>query len=442
MTISRLEISNYLGIDEFTLDDVGDMVLITGDNRTGKTTILKAVREAFESSGAHVKLLHDPNHPARIVLELDTNDDKHVEINRRITGAANTVAVKVDGATLNAPQRYLNTLIGGHPFNPVEFFLESPDERRRLLLQALDIKLTPAQLLKLVAVPTVAEQCIEETINWKQHGLGVLRDVRARVYDLRADKNRELTQLRKAIEQDRADMPTVVKPERFKGFDLKKAMREVEQAATVTEEHQSNLDRYAEYDGTIKGIKRDIADLEERLRRKRAELETESTARDELKVVIDSFEPPDVSDTKKMIADYEKFTKHRQALENIRQRTKRADALEKAHKELDEFHVALGSTVPQELLRKAKMPVANVTIDDDGIKVGGVDLTTLSTSEQLEFAVQIARSLATELRFILIDRFESLGTDARKRFVETARGDGFQYLMTQVTRGQLKVSGV
>jgi hypothetical protein len=88
-------------------------------------------------------------------------------------------------------------------------------------------------------------------------------------------------------------------------------------------------------------------------------------------------------------------------------------------------------TLPGELLKSAKMPLEDISLDEGGlIRVKGTLIDGLSDGEKLELAMKIARAQSGELKVICIDRWESLNEKTRKRLSEEMEKDDFQYFVT------------
>jgi DNA repair exonuclease SbcCD ATPase subunit len=118
------------------------------------------------------------------------------------------------------------------------------------------------------------------------------------------------------------------------------------------------------------------------------------------------------------------------------------DTWERKRKEaqvLDKF-VEIARSKPKELLAKVKLPVDGLGISEDGvITINSLPIRNLSTSEQLKVALDIARVTCNELRVICVDRLESLDEDVKEELFKQIENDGYQYILTDVTKGDMKV---
>lgn len=95
---------------------------------------------------------------------------------------------------------------------------------------------------------------------------------------------------------------------------------------------------------------------------------------------------------------------------------------------------------PKEIISQMKLPIEGLGIDADGnITINSIPIKNLSTAEQLDLAIDIARTTAGELKVICIDKFESLDTEAQERFMKKTEDDGFVYCITRVSSGDLTI---
>ena len=75
------------------------------------------------------------------------------------------------------------------------------------------------------------------------------------------------------------------------------------------------------------------------------------------------------------------------------------------------------------------------------VRLDGVSLDSLSSAEQLQFAVQIA-ARATKSGILLVDRLETLDPPTLEAFVSAVARAGLQLVGTRVTSGPLDVRPV
>jgi hypothetical protein len=435
MKITKIRIRNFLGIENFQPDGLGKLNRIEGGNGVGKSSVVKAIQEAIKSSGTDPSLIRLGEDRAEIMIEIDDS----IEVARTITRTANTVKVVSDGTPVNKPQAFLKSLIGPYNFNPVEFFLAKPRERRELLLSSIPFTIQPDDITGIVG-----EDCEVDLdkFDYTKHGLSVLEDIRRTVYERRTEENRELIRLTKAVEQDKRDIPQIFNKDEYADFDLEAKVSELSAAKVAIEGHERDKaqietmrQRSIEIGNDIDRLKAEIVRQES----EKARLVEEGKA---LVQKVESFEPPDVASMDRLIGGYKEAQRLTNKLEDIERKEQGVAESKARHEALDSFYKLLGGDVPRGLLAKMQLPVDGLEIKGDTITVKGVDVDKLSTSEQIKFATRIARSLAGELKIVCIDRFESLDKPAREAFEAECAGDEFEYFVTVVTGGELRMDAV
>jgi len=426
MKITKVKIHDFLGISTFSISRLGKFNKITGANGVGKSALVTAIKEAFKSSGVDPHLIRIGADKAEILLEVDDR----IKIERRITPTANLPKVTVNGQPMNRPQQYLNGLIGPFNFNPVEFFMAKPKERRALLLSAIPFHIDQAKLndvLGDLAVPIDLKQ-----FDFSFHGLEVLQAIQKAVYEQRHEQNLGVTRLKKSIEQDRQEIPDNFEPDKWRDFDISAKSKALADAQAAIRQHEQDEQRLVELREEAVRVKAEI----ERLQQKLAQMQEGGKA---LAEIVKRFERPDIGSLETEIAGYKDSMKLVNKLDAIQEREAELEGAQNVHAALDTLHKALTTDIPRKLLAEVKLPVENLEIDGDNILIDGKSIDKLSDSEQIRFAIDIARSLAGDLKVICVDRFESLDPKNRKEFEKATAPDEFEYFITVVTDGDLNV---
>lgn len=436
MKILKIQIHNFLKLTAFKTGKLGKLNKITGDNEVGKSSVLKAIKEAFKSSGVDPQLIHLDGDKAEIVVELDEN----VLIQRNITATANTVKVTINGQPANSPQAWLNRLLGPFNFDPTAFFLADEKERRTRLLAAIPFKITHDQVLSLLPGELGLCDADFSSVDFNKHGLEALAAMQKIVYERRHEIGLDVTRQKKSIEQDKIDLGPTPDVSKFKGFDLQAAIKELGNRKIQIESHRKDDEIIA----TLRRQAQDKAEEIERLKRQLIQAESELAELrqrgTELVAKIGNFVAPDLAGLETQIGEYHSYQKVLNRLEDIQRREGQLEKSSVLYNALDGLHGALTMDIPRKILAGMKLPVRGLEIKGEEILVDGIGLDKLSTSRQMRFSLEIARALAGDLKIICIDRFESLGEDARKTFEAEAKADEFEYFIAQVTGGPLVVA--
>lgn len=436
MKITKISILNFLGISSFKTSKLGKMNRVTGGNGTGKSSVLKAITEAFKSSGVKPNIIKLGTDRAEILIELDDR----VLIERRITPTANHPKVVVDGQPLSAPQKYLNDLIGQFTFNPVEFFLAKPKERRQILLSSIPLSFDRAALVEMLGDLPVPVDL--ERFDYSGHGLEVLERIQKDIYERRHEQNLEVTRLMKSLEQDKLDIPDTFDGERYKDFDIQDKINELTAAKAVISQHEQDIVQLERLRARSVQINTEIERLEAEIKRLQTEQAGVRDEGKELAQKVESFEMPETETLEADINDYNQSQKLVLKFEEIERKKIEIVSSTLVHTALDEFYKTLVTHVPRQLLSKVQLPVDNLEIKGDEILIGGISIDTLATSKQWDFCVSVAESLAGDLEIICCDGLESLDKHNRVAFEARATKTKFQYFITIVTEGDLKMEAV
>lgn len=440
MKITKIKIRNFLGITDFVVDSLGKFNQVEGDNAVGKSSFIKAIRAILSKGSLKADVIHLGKDKAEIAIEIDDR----IKIQRNVTERGDTRKVTVDGETVSTAVSFVQSLFGEYSLDPTKFFLAKPRERRQMLLSSIDFTISEAELRGAIGEEPIPIDLAE--FDYKVHGLTLLDAVKAKVYNLRGEVNRDVIRKKKAIEQDKLEIPETFDVKKFEGYDVSKKMDRLDDMKRLVVEHTSegeviarlrtqrdNLDAAkTETETTIKQLQSKLIDLES----SRIDIEDKGRA---LLTKHNKFVAPDTTALRSEINEFNDSRKLILKLEQIAEREKGLEKETESHENLDILHKALVDDVRIALMSKIKLPVEGLAIDGDNITVNGVSLDNLSTSEQLTFGIEVARVQAKDLKAILADDWEHMSKKNRKEFEKIVRGDGFQYCMAVVTEGELSM---
>lgn len=433
MKITKITITDFLGLSAFKVDNLGKFNQIKGGNGVGKSAVLKAIEETFKSSGVAPHIIKNGAERAEILIELD----EKVLVHKRITPSANTVAVTVDGARLEKPQAYLTALFGEFSFNPVDFLTKKDKERLAILMKAIPFKLSPDRLRDCIGN---GDDLIDlSSLDFSKHGLELLSSAKSLVYNARHQQNLDATRMKKAIEQDKLDLPQIADAKAFEGFDLTAELNKLQAANDEIATNREETERLSNLRERRDTLVTNIDSLKKQLEKAENELTAITAEGTELAAKISEYVAPDTAAIQNRISEFNRNQKSIHAFEDLRKREAECEGLFAKHKKLDALYKHIENELPKLLLSEIKLPVKGLEISGDEILVNGVSIDTLSTSEQVEFSVNLARILAGKLKVICVDRFESLDAEKRRCFEQSIDGDEFEYFVTQVTEGPLTV---
>lgn len=492
MKIACLTIRNFLGVSEAKIAPKGKVTVLAGDNRQGKSSVLKAIPACFQ--GMTPAMIHTGAERAEIAIELGD-----LVVTRIQTLKAQSVSVKDKmGRIQTAPQKFLNGLFGGFAFNPMAFLLANDKEQRSILLQAMDVTVTKEEV---EAAASTGEA--KEMIPLPESGpaLAMYADAHRYFYTARTDVNRRLKAKQVAAAEVLKKLPEGYAPVEGieqKGLAIqqllsgvrssisaleadKKAAERAKETRTKTEErirnNQGILARAKEALG--KEVLPDLVSLVKKVEDARLALRAAEEALqagrevvsniDRLKGDVASMERDIRQDQETLAAlpgtfDESLLTAKAETLDDLmiesaaietersRQRTWNEyailrDEAKEAFEESERLSALcdrFGNDLPAQALREAKLPIPGLALPDEKITVDGKPLDDLSTSEQMGVTMAIAKSLAGELKVICIDGAERLDEKTRAEFIRQAEGDDFYYFVTRVGEakpGEIEIVG-
>ncbi len=446
MRITKMQASNFLSLREFSLEigKDGKIIYATGGNGVGKSAVPKMLKAALQGKGISPDIIRSGKDKAAILIEIDNR----WLIDRTIRHSGNEVTVTDgDNPPMLSPQKWLSGLLGKHMFSPPEFFLATEKEQQAMLLKSFPLYLKQA---KLQAMLNDGAELIDwSKIDFAEHGLTVLAEIKKDIYDRRHAQGQTNNLLKKSIELDRRELPETIDPEKFAAFDQSAKMSELGTMQAKLTNHERDVRELESKRKRDDELAAEIIEARKRI----GELENAKQLLlikgKALVEKVDAFVPPDVDGLKKEIANYQAAQEHASSLKTIQRHEAELAEAEQKHKALDDLHKLLDKEVPQQILAEAKMPIDSLVVDAGQLKVKKVNkgdteesivsLRTLSTSEKAQFAMKFAETVAGKLRVICFDRFESLDQNARDEFLELAKDSDCQYFVTEVTRGKLDV---
>lgn len=195
MKIKRLEINNYLGISEFAMD-LGKINWLSGHTGSGKTSIIEAIEKGFTNKSRRTEVIRHDADEARIFIQTDDG----LEIERKIRiDKGDYLRVRKEGQNVPSTQTYLNKLISGEVFRPLEFVRKSYEEQAKIILNMLEIPWTTNDIQTWFGeLPGV---------NYEAHILQVLKQIETLYYTQREAINRELKVLEAQVKGIKNELP-------------------------------------------------------------------------------------------------------------------------------------------------------------------------------------------------------------------------------------------
>jgi len=411
--LTQLTANNVKRIEAITITPDGNMVVIGGKNRQGKSSALDCIQYALSGKRAIPdKPLRRGAEKGSIELRLDGDDAKQLSpliVTRTFEkDGKSELEIREDNeyqSKAPSPQKILDGLWSRIAFDPLGFTRMPPAEQHDLLR-------------KVVGVDT-------DALDLK----------RVTIYDLRREINRHVQDLNAQIGERFPSAPE--KPVSVAALmaDLKSAEAVIEsnrQARdsldTAVWAHSKMCDRATEIESQIARLQSELASLQK-------EMLSEQAGIDALQADLALLVDPDLSIIRERITGAEETNRQvRCNDEYIASRNSR----DKAKEQSDLFTKQIAECDAEKIaaLASAKWPVEGLAFSDDGITLNGLPFEQASQSEQLQ--VSIAMGIATNptLRVLLIRDGSHLDEDALRTVGELADEHDCQVFIERVGEGK------
>lgn len=451
LTITKIAAENILKFEQFELDNPSKLTLYRGANNQGKTSALKLLSLCVKGTDNPKSVIHDGAAKGNVSLGLSNG----YTMRRSFTEKGTYFKLYDErGHEVPKPQEQIDRLLGEYrDFNPLAWLSMTAKDQIRVLLQAIDVRLTEAEF----KAATGFEAPIG--VDFEQHGLLVIDALAGHYLEERKIENRTADQKKKAAAEARAQLPAekpVISQERREKAsatlsEARSAMTQIEarrmaskQYASAVQLHRDAIkhdeDAIRELDAENNRLRAVIAKNEERQQK----LRSSQVAHEEEITKLATSAPPTAEEANAVqgqlsqaeaaiagIAADERILRRFTDVENIEFEAVNATARASI---LGETIDAIRGTLRKQLLEKAKLPVKSLAIEDERIYIDGFELQHLAESQQIRVALSIARSLNPELKAIVLDGTERLDSETFAHFLDEIRGDGFSYFASEVDR--------
>lgn len=363
MKIIKLQSENFKKIKAISIEPTDNMVVISGRNGQGKTSVLDSILVALAGKQKDiVKPIRDGELRSTITLDLG----KFIVIRTFKENASKLEIINKDGEFMTSPQTMLDELIGTLSFDPLEFANKSQKEQRATLLQLINVDIDSFAAKRKhfydyrhetgIERKALPEFTISEIAEAERFATFPLTDVATLSAQLASamTQNESFTNAQRRLDQ-------ISKDEESMGvrlIELKTQIEALERGLEALTEERKQLNTIQFNGQDLEGMRAAIVNADENNQRIRKAKET---------LVV-------VKEIQQIDAEYNKFTAE----------------IEKIDRDL------------QLTLEKAVMPIEGLGVSDDGVTFNKIPFAQLSTSEKLKISMAIAMAMNPELRVIRI----------------------------------------
>lgn len=374
-----VHVSNFAGIKEVTLHPTGNLIVVAGKNGAGKSSLINAVAELFNSKG--VKLFPKPIREGADEAYAEYVDEElGLRISRTWTknDAGKLEVTALDGARYQRPSEVVAQLTGGLLFDPVEFLQMDEKKQRDALLAKVNL-------------PIDLDEVAREKAGAETRRLEAGRDVR---------------RLQGALSS--LPSPTQGQPtEEISAADVLTDLAEAQ-------EHNARIDRAEDLATELNKEMETIARRQEQIREEMNEL-VERALQIDGRIASAQHaaqEPPiDLAPIQARLAAVDETNK---AVRAAQEYTRTAAELASAAGAVADAQLDLDAIEDRkrEALAAAEFPVKGLSVDESGITYNGVPFVQTNSAARRAVAFAIATAGDPKLKLVIVRDGDLLDADS------------------------------
>lgn len=381
MKIIELRSENVKKVKAVEIKPKDNIVIISGKNGEGKTSVLDSIWYALEGK-ASLKGTPMPIRKGEKKAEVRLVIDDFI-VTRHWTGNDKTYlkVTNKEGLSYGSPQELLDSFIGKLSFDPLEFAQMIEREQRNLLLMVADIDI--------------------------DHWDSALMELR--------EKRRIQGQEVKLLSGEREEVKAKDLPDKL--ISISELQNDYEKAI----EHNQEI---TEAEEALKDYQNELIELELQIKSVKREIE-------ELKGNLEFSEKIDIAPIKQKINQAEYINEQIRA----RERNKITDLRQQdASKIYDDYTKKIEEVIKEKetAVSTAKMPITGLGISDTGVNYNDIPFGQLSSSEQLRVSLAIAMALNPKLKVIRITDGSLLDEDSMEIIKKLADKKNYQVWIEKV----------
>ncbi len=441
MRVRQIVIKNILGIEDLTIEP-GSLTVISGKNAAGKTSVLTALKDLVDG-GHDPSLLRKGADQGSVTMHMDDG----VEVFKVITPAKSvTTVVDPKFGKISKPATWIKETMDSLSLDPVQFLTMKPKPRVDMLLGALPIDLPMSEIGKL-GIP----QEFVAAVKVDQHPLGLLDELKSRIFSKRREINTMAREKRGTASQMRNTLPAEPEGE---ATDWKAeaekltANRDALQAQGNQMVHAARDKAQSAIDAAQEEAAQEIVEIEEETKKRVNAIKERHQAQ------VDQINAQTRETTDEIAAGIQPqldsiSEQLGQALERIEQEAKAAET-RRMISEMEGGATTLeteSATLTQCLdglqgLKESKLqnlPIKDLALVDGDFEVGGIPFDRLNDAEKHRICIEVAKLKAGSLGLILMDRAEIFDGFNWESFAQMAVDSGLQVIAGKVSQDDLAV---
>jgi len=408
--VIELQAENIMGVRAVSLTFDKHLIVIGGDNRQGKTSVLRCIEMLFRGPKSFGDLpVREGAEQGWIKGELIHPEYERLRIKRTITadGKQKLIVRDIRDNNVRSPQALLTGLFGPLSFDPCTFRNASPADQLEMVKQV-------------VGIDTAAiDKRIED------------------LYEERRAARQDVTRQQAVVRS--MDVPTDAPAKEISVSELVAALQQAEEhnraigARAAETEKQADLvarraNEVLEAEEAIKKWQAVLGERKNDLADARAKLSTMHEAAKQQKLI-------DTSELRDRLANAEFANEAARKARAYRIERDRFTEYEKAFDAL-EVKLADARKAKEKQIAEAKFPVAGMGLHDEkGVLLNGRPLSAASDEEALVASYKMGLAMNPGCRLVLINQGSELDSKNLALLESLAREDYAYVVVVRVSRG-------
>lgn len=411
--VQRVQIKNFKNIENLELDLQGKSIFLIGDNALGKSSIIQAIWVALSNKNKPKEPIREGADKAEIMVVIGA-DGKEYQVKKSFTEKTEKLEITSPEGFKTEKLESLAKLVGDINFDILKFVnLVNTADGRREQVKMIRSFLTEETNAKIDA--------INENIK--------------NIEENRTEINTNIKRLKTAIESQEI---TTTDRETYKDVVVvEHLIKQQEEAQNIISKIEESEREIIHQQSTIKSLDKQIEEAEKAWKNLVQQQIERQQKVDGLKRELENAVKPEIEPIKQQIinaGNHNEMVKKIKALDE--QKNTYVNATEK-YRALGEEREAKNAEKAK-LISDSKLPVENLTFDENGLYLKGIPLdeTQQSTSELMEVGFKLAIAKDPNVRIVQVPRAESLGAKRLKDMMAFAKAHNFQVFYEEVQRGQ------
>ena len=355
MKIIQLQADNFKRLVAIDIKPDGNMVVITGKNGAGKSSVLDSIMAGLCGKKYSLKKpVRDGED--RATVNIDMGDYK---VMRTFTkdGGGTLKVTNAEGWVMPSPQALLDKIVGKIAFDPMSFSKQEAKEQRKLLMELLGLDFT---------------------------------DLDAKVDSIKMSRTECNT--RKTTYQFEADQITFTSGLPGEEVNITELGKKLSEAVKVNAERDNLIRRRKPLEEMRNSVQADIEKLVEELTNYSKQLMEIGIIPDEVNDNSIALEIQAIDETNSKI----RFNKMKKDLQKFVQDQK--DVYSRLGKQMKEIEEAKAKR-----LAAVKMPVEGLVVTDEGVEFEGIPLAQVNNAKKLEIGIALSMAMNPDLRVLRMD---------------------------------------